>query len=319
MTSATAPGALPAPPTPLIHEVGVRALEWLADHREHFRPRPATDTPEPEIKERFKPVGELAAIGTTLFREGVAGSRQAALARQLLEFAWGDLLDGGGLLAWMQREEPLSPVPLEVYTPFKELGYTNPAVERAAAVSQGLTSWAALEVLPMRRLGIAATEARAGLAPSVPVAEAARRTWLGRTPEPWTLSFHIAYDVTHTVFHLTRWGADPSGLPGDLAGYLDLWLPVWLEDWLAREHWDVLGELLVVDACLPSPTLDAHVWRRFAAAQDPSGAMPIRSGQPQAEDAADLFDLVYHPTLVAAFASTMATSRALARLSGTAG
>jgi hypothetical protein len=42
--------------------------------------------------------------------------------------------------------------------------------------------------------------------------------------------------------------------------------------------------------------------------------MPAVRDMPAADDAQDLFDVVYHPTLVAAFASTLATSRALSDL-----
>ncbi|MBW1597084.1 hypothetical protein [Streptomyces sp. JJ38] len=303
-------------PTQILHDVGVRALEWLAAHRDHFRFR-LTEDDDLDLA-RLKPVGELAVIGGALYREGVAGSRQSALARELLDFAWRDVLDGGAALARIQREEPLSPMPLEVYTPFRELGLRNPEVERRVAGSRSLASWAALEVQPTRRLGLSVAEERAGHPPSLDVAEAARRTWLGQTPEPWTLSFHLAYDVTHTVFHLTRWGARPEALPPDLAVYLDLWLPAWLEDWAERGHWDLLGELLIVDACLPRPTLDEAAWRCYAAAQDPGGAMPVEGGMPDARDASALFDQLHHPTLVAAFASVMATSRSLATLPGNA-
>ncbi|MBW1603752.1 hypothetical protein JJV70_16880 [Streptomyces sp. JJ66] len=298
--------------TQLLHDVGVGALEWLSAHRDQFRLRERPQ--DAEDRARLKPVGELATIGAALLREGVAGSRQAALVRQLLDFAWREVLDGGTALARMQREEPLSPMPLEFHTPFRELGYRNPDVEQAAALSRQLTSWQALEMLPVRRLGLAVTEERAGLPPSTDLAEATARTWLGRTPEPWTLGFHIGYDVTHTVFHLTRWGARPDGLPPDLAAYLAQWLPAWLEDWADAAHWDLLGELLAVDACLPEPALDPGVWERYAAAQHPSGAMPVEGRMPALDDPAELFDLVHHPTLVAAFASTMATSRALSGL-----
>lgn len=45
--------------------------------------------------------------------------------------------------------------------------------------------------------------------------------------------------------------------------------------------------------------------------------MPAVAGMPQG-DPEDVFDVVYHPTPVAAFASVPATSRALARLAGAA-
>ncbi|MEU1039426.1 hypothetical protein [Streptomyces sp. NPDC005907] len=298
--------------TRLIHTVGVGAIEWLHAHREGFRLEPDVD-PEVGFLDRFKPVGELALICKVLFREGVAGSRQAELARQLLDHAWRNTLDGGRLLLHGQRIEPLSPVPFEVYLPFKELGYSHTGLEEAVRLNHRLLSCAAYEARPVRRLGLSAFQRRFGLPPRPPEADVVGATWLGRTPEPWTVEGHIAYDITHTVFHLTDWGEKPEALPADIADYLALWLPVWLDDWLDLQRWDLLGELLVVDACLPRPSLDERAWEGFAAAQQPDGAMPAVRTMPQGEPD-EVFDLVYHPTLVAAFASVLATSRALSRL-----
>ncbi|NUP17440.1 MAG: hypothetical protein HOZ81_15325 [Streptomyces sp.] len=298
--------------TRLMHTVGVRALEWLWAHRDGFRLEPDVD-PEVGFLERFKPVGELALVCKVLFREGVAGSRQAELARKLLDHTWRHTLDGGRMLARGQRIEPLSPIPFEVYLPYKELGYSEPEVERATVLYHRLDSWAALELDPTRRLGLSAFQRRFGLTPRTPESDIVGSTWLGQTPEPWTVSGHIAYDVTHTVFHLTDWGEHPEGLPPDIADYLATWLPVWIDDWLDLKRWDLLGELLVIDACLPRPTLDERAWEGFAAAQQPDGAMPAVRTMPEGEPD-EVFDMIYHPTLVAAFASVLATSRALAEL-----
>ncbi|WP_242587232.1 hypothetical protein [Streptomyces sp. MST-110588] len=292
-------------------------MNWLEAHREHFRLRLNRDTPARQVKERLKPVGELALVGRILTREGVTGSRQAAQIRRLLDFAWQDVLEGGEVLAWMQRDEPLSPVPLELYVPFRELGYSHPGVAEHARLVSRTTSWRALEAPPSRRLGIARFAARAGLPAGIDEPAAVRRTWLGHTPEPWTVDHHIAYAVTHTVFHLTDWGERLGNLPEDIARYLTLWLPVWTEEWALHRHWDLLGELLVVDACLPRPALDTGIWQRYADAQSPEGAMPVQHTMPTG-DAGEIFDLVHHPTLVAVFASTMAVSRAMTALSDSA-
>lgn len=296
----------------LMHTVGVRALEWLWAHRDGFRLETDVD-PEVGFLQRFKPIGELALVCGVLFREGVAGSRQAELARRLLDHVWRDTLDGGALLEHGQRIEPFSPIPFEVYLPFHELGYDSPAMKRATAVNHRVDSWSASETTPTRRLGLSAFQRRFGLTPRPLEAEAYRRTWLARRPEPWTVEGHTAYDITHAVFHLTDWGEHPEKLPADAGAYLDLWLPVWLDDWTDLQRWDLLGELLVVDACLPRPTLDARAWEAFAAAQQPDGAMPAVRGMPTG-DREEVFDIVYHPTLVAAFASTLALSRSLSDL-----
>ncbi|WP_107473097.1 DUF6895 family protein, partial [Streptomyces rochei] len=202
--------------TRLIHRVGAGALEWLWAHRDGFRLEPDVD-PEIGFLERFKPIGELALICKVLFREGVAGSRQAHLARQLLDHVWRETLDGGGMLVRGQRVEPFSPVPFEVYLPFKELGYSQPEIERATVLNHRLDSWTRFPVTPTRRLGLSAFQRRFGLPARPPEADLIGTTWLAGTPEPWTVEGHTAYDITHTVFHLTDWGERPDGLPEPVA------------------------------------------------------------------------------------------------------
>jgi hypothetical protein len=294
----------------LLHRVGDRALAWLDANREHFRLTDEDLSTGRGTIERVKPVGELVINMQVLAREGVTGSRRHDRSVRLLDFAWRDLLDGGNVLARLQNDEPLSPVPLEIYASFHELGHRHPGLEAAIDLARTTASWRALELVPNRRLGVLNAERRLGLVPSGDLGQAVAATWLGRMPEPWTMQFHLAYDVTHTVFHLTNWGEAPDRIPPRIADYLALYLPAWSADWAELEHWDLLGELLVVDACLPSPVLEPQLWERYAAAQSADGAMPVR-GVMQQGDAAEVFDQVHHPTLVAAFASAMATSRAL--------
>ncbi|MGW0560134.1 DUF6895 family protein [Streptomyces sp. NPDC003016] len=294
----------------LLHGIGDRALAWLDDHREHFRLTPEDRATSRGVIERLKPIGELSINLRVLFREGVAGSHQHARAGHLLDFAWRELLDGGNVLAAFQHEEPFSSVPLEIYSTFHELGFRHPGLDSAVEASRRTLTWSALEMVPNRRLGVINSERQTGLVPREDFDRALSRTWLGRLPEPWTVQYHIAYDITHTVFHLTNWGENPDGIPPDIASYLALYLPAWLEDWADLEHWDLLGELLFVDTCLPRPVLDAEIWERYAAAQSDTGAMPLHHGMPDG-DAAEVFDIVHHPTLVAAFVSAMAVSRAM--------
>lgn len=305
----TASAASPA----LLHDVGDRALAWVDDHREEFRLTPDDVIDNIRLAERLKPIGELALNMRVLFREGVAGSRQRARAGRLLDFSWRELLDGGEVLARLQYDEPMSPVPLEIYATFHELGHRHPGLEAAVRTSRRTRTWTALEMMPNRRLAVLNAERKVGLMPSSDFDEAVARTWLGQLPEPWTVQLHIGYDITHTVFHLTNWEEFPQRIPPEIADYLERYLPAWMDDWADLEHWDLLGELLVVDACLPRPSLDAVLWERYAAAQSDSGAMPTQGELPSG-DPDRVFDLVHHPTLVAAFASAMATSRAMSAL-----
>ncbi|MEU4446670.1 hypothetical protein AB0K14_17665 [Actinosynnema sp. NPDC050801] len=88
----------------LVHQVGARALDWIHGRREGFRPRP-----DHEVT-RVQAVGDLALTAGAILREGAGGTRQSAVARRLLDFAWHDLLDGGACLHRLQQAEPSSPV-----------------------------------------------------------------------------------------------------------------------------------------------------------------------------------------------------------------
>ena len=299
--------------TRLIHNVGAGALEWLWAHRDGFQLEPDVD-PEVGFLERFKPIGELAMICKVLFREGVAGSRQAQLARQLLDHAWRETLDGGRMLVRGQLTEPISPIPFEVYLPFKELGYSQPEVERAAVLNHRLDSWVAFEATPTRRLGLSAFQRRFGLAPRPPEAELRDTTWLARTPEPWTVEGphrlrHHAQRVPpdrlgREAGRAVARTSPTTSRPGCRSGSTTGW--TWSAGTCSASCW------------WSTPACPARPWtngpgRASPPHSSPTGPCPRCASMPEgAPD--EVFDIVYHPTLVAAYASVLATSRSLSRL-----
>ena len=107
-----------------------------------------------------------------------------------------------------------------------------------------------------------------------------------------------------------RWGASPGGLPAPLQAYLRTWLPVWVEVWREVAQWDLVGELLFVDACLDEPVCGAGPWEELAEVQRPDGLLP-RDADPVPEDPVEAFTEHHHPTAVAVMAGTIALSRAL--------
>ncbi|WP_407926320.1 DUF6895 family protein [Halosaccharopolyspora lacisalsi] len=69
--------------------------------------------------------------------------------------------------------------------------------------------------------------------------------------------------------------------------------------------------------CLPAHSVPRRgQLAALRGAQSDRGAMPAAGGLPTG-DTNDVFDIVYHPTLVAVFASAMATSRALTGMTRT--
>jgi hypothetical protein len=293
----------------LAHRMASRALGWLAEHRERgaLSDDAVVDTVDPD--ETYKPLGESALVASLALREGVAGPRDVEHARWVLDFAWEQLRDGD-LLYERQLRHPLMSDPLETYAHFARAGYRHERLVELCRHLHALRGVELAEVVPNRRLAVANAARVAGVPGRHDWSALTAATWLGGTPEPWAIDWMTGYHVTHTVFHLTDWGARPD-LPPRLAAYLAAWLPAWVETWREVEQWDLVGELLAVDSCLDEPVCGVEPWEHLAAVQRDDGMLP-RDGQPLAEDADELFRDHHHPTVVAATAGTVALSRALA-------
>ncbi|MEV6421073.1 hypothetical protein [Streptomyces sp. NPDC051662] len=300
------------PVTEAAHRIASQALTWLHTHREHGALPPDTTAELAEPDSVYKPLGETALAASLVLREGVAGSAELRLARELLDFSWKQL-GGGAMLHERLLRYPMMTDPLETYAHFARCGYRHEALDRLLAHTTSLRSARASEVLPNRRLAVANAARIAGFDQgglATDWAALSRATWLGACPEPWLIDWMTAYYMTHTVFHLTDWGRLPSGLPGDVALYLGRWLPVWIDIWSEIGEWDLMAELLIVSNCLPEPRRDPAEWERLAGIQHEDGLMP-RDGHPVSDDPTERFAAHHHTTVVAAVAGTLAVSRSL--------
>jgi hypothetical protein len=283
------------------------ALTWLHTHRDlgAFQEDATADLDDPNSI--YKPVCELALAASLVLREGVAGTTQLRAARELLDFAWRQMRDGD-LLYERQLRHPLLTDPLETYAHYSRCGLRHAALDEVIAHNSAVDSMT--EVMPNRRLAVANAHRVLGVPRDDDWAAMARQTWLGGTPQPWAIDWFTAYCATHTVFHLTDWGAQPEGLPPEVADYLTTWLPVWIDIWSEVRQWDLVGELLLVGACLPTPRCEPAEWLRLAAAQHPDGLMP-RDGEPVTGEPAQRFRDHQHTAVVAVVAGTVTLSRLL--------
>jgi uncharacterized protein DUF6895 len=299
-----------APIATTAHRMAARALDWLGEHHT-LGALPPTDTsvgmPQPD--RAYKPLGETALVASLALREGVAGPREAATARRLLDFAWEQVREGD-LLYERQLLHPQLTDPLELYAHFARAGYRHEQLEQLLGHLHALRSTHVVEMLPNRRLAVANAARIVGIDDHRDWPALTSATWLGTTPEPWAIDWMTAYNVTHTVFHLTDWGHARDGLPDPLPAYLRDWLPVWVEVWKEVGQWDLAGELLVVDACLDEPVCGAAAWEELAAVQHDDGLLP-RDDEPLPDDPAEVFREHHHTTVVAATAGTIALSGAL--------
>ncbi|KUJ69992.1 hypothetical protein ACZ90_06395 [Streptomyces albus subsp. albus] len=297
------------PVTAIAHQVAAQALSWLQANREYGALPPGTTADLGDPDSVYKPLGETALAGSLVLREAAAGSAQVRAARELMDFGW-EQLRQGDMLYERQLRYLLMTDPLETYAHFARSGYRHPRLERLLRHNAGLASYRAVEIMPNRRLAVANAARLVGLDHAVDWAELTRATWLGADPEPWAIDWMTAYSMTHTVFHLTDWGARPEGLPRPMADYLGRWLPVWIDIWREVAQWDLVAELMIVGSCLAEPYCDPDDWDALAAVQLDDGMVP-RDGEPVAEDLAQRFADHQHTSVVTAVAGTIAVSRTL--------
>jgi len=291
------------------HQIAVRALGWLEQAQHHFALPTDISSDRLDPTEHIKPLSELLLVARIALREGSMGTRETRIASALVEFVWAQLREGE-VLYELQREQLIETYPLECYVWLARCGYRHPRLDKLAAHLNRLRAGQVLEVVPNRALAVFNTDRQLGLPPRVDPTVLIGRTWLGATPEPWAVDFFTLYAMTHTVFHLTDWGACPDGLPKQLQRYLHAWLPAWLEVYLEAGEWDLVGELLIVDLCLSEPGNYPRAWQALARAQFPDGLLPAKAG-PVATDAVKVFRDHYHPTVVVAIAGILALSHHL--------
>ncbi|MEU2512023.1 DUF6895 family protein [Streptomyces syringium] len=303
--------------TQTAYQVSARSLAWLHTHRERGALPAGTTADLGDPDSVYKPLGETALAASLVLRESAAGRTELHMARELMNFCWRQFGEGDMLYERLLRCSMMTD-PLETYAPFARCGLRHEPLERLLAHTGVLRSVRNTEVVPNRRLGVANAARVVGLdARDSPYdwATLTRATWLGATPEPWLIDWMTGYCVTHTIFHLTDWGARPSGLPEDLAAYVRAWLPVWIDIWAEIEQWDLVGELMIVGCCLEEPYCELADWERLARAQHPDGLMP-RDGEPVTGEADLRFTNHQHTAVVAVIAGTLTVSRTLGGAAG---
>lgn len=119
-----------------------------------------------------------------------------------------------------------------------------------------------------------------------------------------------AYDITHTIFHITDFGArDPGLAPDERERVLDI-ADQLTGHFVEIEYWDLIAEFLLARHCLgedPTRTRSgAAAVHALLDAQTPSGAIPGRFAAqrpPATAPPLELFRKSFHTTLVTAIAA----------------
>ncbi|MGV9279672.1 DUF6895 family protein [Streptomyces sp. NPDC003730] len=297
----------PASGQRLVRRLATDGVRWLHHnrHRGSFPAETTADLGDPN--EVYKPLGESCLAAEFVLRVPGPLAASQTQATELLEHAW-EQMRHGDLLYERQVRHQLATDPLECYAHFVPAGYRHQRLHSLLAHLTASTSWWAVEVLPNRRLAVVNAARLVGFPHPENWRPLVDATWLGQLPEPWLIDWITAYAVTHTVYHVTDWGRRPHALPTPISDYLTRWLPAWMRVWAEVGDWDLLGELLLVDACLPHPQLHWDMYRLLADAQHPDGMVP-HDTRPVSEDAQEAFTDHQHTTAVTVMAAALALAR----------
>jgi len=300
--------------------VWMAGLGWLEREREGFALPPGQ---EPELF-RLKGLGELAAIAEVLWRRPDLPASVRARVHALLEFAWRELGEGEVLARFLEARA--YPVLGTTYSVFERVGWRHePTRQRLAALGQPGALAAARPSAPKGAGEPVAAQYGSdgvavlclGLALSWEVLRLPSpwqrprlylNTRLAKRPEVAELSVPEGYSLTHAVFFMTDWGADPHGLPATERAYLAEHGPRWMEAFRRQRHFDLYAELAAVLCCVEAPA-PAEAESVLRAAQEEDGAVPgpaerIAERTRGIEDAERRrFISAYHTTLAATLAS----------------
>lgn len=132
---------------------------------------------------------------------------------------------------------------------------------------------------------------------------------------PIPMDIHDAYEVSHTLFHLTDFGAHGHGLPDHERNRVFVILEDLIDHFVEVEHWDLTAELVLSQFCLgwdPTRTRSgAAAIRSLLDVQTTGGAIPGRSAAQRLPETAEpllFFRRAFHTTLVTAMMSLIAQS-----------
>jgi len=284
-------------------------LEWVFHHLHQFQIPTSNDE---SVLPFIKPVGELALATEIISTYGNLTGQESI--QKLRDFCWRELR-GGVLLAELMRSRADLVILAAIYPAFRRSGMICAELEETLLHSLRLRGVRSLEFPPWRALELAITFAELGLESPWQTEDCLRRTWLYAMPEPWTICRSSAYSLTHTVFYITGFGANPQKMPDCHKRYLGDWVPVWNRYYLEISDYDLLCEMIMVLCCIGKPD-EGHFARHVLAWQEPNGMVrgPLGSSPELLLTTNDpernVFVSNYHTTLVALMAASMLLDRA---------
>lgn len=295
------------------------AIEWAFSHLSKFSPFDENDTYSPS---RAKPFFELAIMLGVY--AAVTGDRESPAIRKATQFLH-TASERADFTDWALRFPADIVNYAELCAALDELGGDAGELRGRlqAAVDGGALS--PIERLPHRLLELRAALDWAGIGHSLPsAADICAQTIVGEVPPTPLIPDSAIYAVTHVMLFGSRFGRAREALP---EWFRSDKIRSFLSDLLVvagqARNWDLLGELLLSWDCigLEHGLITTAGWASFLDAFRADGAVPPRPASDVSEKAGPAgvqikpdgeesdFGAVYHTTLVAALAGTVALER----------
>jgi hypothetical protein len=288
-------------------QVFAGALGWIDANLDRFDS--IAGRVEPDTS-KLKPLLELAVLCTSLMQRGdVRGDRRIERFLDLIRATHGNPIFRERVFRTGNDFVPYTLLAIAL----KRAGMLEQEDWRGLQYQVDHGNVTVSEQVPHRMLDLRHMLDSAGLDHRLPAyARLYRHTTLAKGVSPVSASTFDVYSMTHTLFYLTDWGAQPaSAIPASHRKRLSWLIDQLLGMAIRRGNWDLSGELLLAAHCLGSTdsALYALGWEALIGAQWPDGAVPgptysgARAATPDQDGAASyVFDTCCHTTLVAAFA-----------------
>jgi hypothetical protein len=219
----------------------------------------------------IKPLGEMVLACSLISR--FAENSYSPQANSFITTAWGELAEGE-LLREIVAIRPDLLVMAGVYSDFSEHGLQNTKLhaeilkiaKTPGFYLQDWPAWRRLDLLVgLKSLGVNVVDE---------IEATYKRTWLAGCHSPWTLTEGSAYGVTHTIFYMTDYGANPNGCGDRVTEYLNDALPKWLRYYIDEANYDLAAEMLMSLSCIgQSDGLDEY-FEVIASNKLSDGAIP---------------------------------------------
>lgn len=292
-----------------LHRFYQRACDWINQHLERFNPRIYEDESNPISLYQTKAVGELGLLCMLYHR-----SRRGQIVPQVAHFLQfiNTLWQYPEFKERIVRRPEYFQIYAMIYVVLQQCNVIDDTYRATIQriLDQGYVT--ATETTPMRLLDRRHLLDCGSFIHGLPSYEELYQwTLLKRTPPVFSLTDTDVYAITHTLFYITDFGrgtAPPMFAEEHLATVR--WMvEILLGLYLRRQHWDLVGELLLSCYCLhwyPDIIFEL-AWEGLLAAQLSDGAVPgPRFSEEQCSELDDSqrsqyrFEQNYHTTIVSA-------------------